>query len=347
MKKVDIIIPGYNSHKTIERALASILMQTVVDDIRVLLVNDAGENYNNIVESFSRTSLEIIELDYRDNGGPSKARNFGLDNATAEYVMFLDSDDCFSCPWSVAELLRVMESDKRLKIVTSSFIEERINGTLKQHDMGLTFMHGKIYRRSHIEKYKIRFNEETRSCEDLGFNMLVMLTLVKDSELSANTDFVTYYWMNNDSSIGRNNKAVYDNSICVQGYIDNLIYLYDQLAKRKINGENIFRERITSLIRAIENFACAAFRKPEYLEENKEHLIQLYNKVYKPYCSSVKMEEIRQKYQNIPDEEKELNFKVITDVFEALATDPAKISINYLLQAQLQGEIDDNSKSVG
>ena len=52
-KLIDIIIPAYNAHKTIVKTLSSIACQTVVDKCKVTIVNDAGYNYADIVESFN------------------------------------------------------------------------------------------------------------------------------------------------------------------------------------------------------------------------------------------------------------------------------------------------------
>ena len=122
--KYDIIIPCYNSHKTIEKTLASIVIQKNMEDLQVTLVNDAGDNYCNIIDNFSRLGLDINEISYSTNGGPAKARNFGRLNTHNEYLMFIDSDDVLSCPWSVLKLAKVLDNNKYCQLVAGQFMEE-------------------------------------------------------------------------------------------------------------------------------------------------------------------------------------------------------------------------------
>ena len=66
---IDIIIPCYNSHKTIDRCLASIVTQN--KECTVTLVNDGGENYSDIIK---RYPLNIREIGYNENKGVGYAR---------------------------------------------------------------------------------------------------------------------------------------------------------------------------------------------------------------------------------------------------------------------------------
>ena len=92
MCSVSIIVPVFNSNKSLKRCLDSIRMQTF-KDFEVWLINDGSTD----------NSLEICELyceiDDRfnvitqQNSGPSSARNRGIENATGKYIYFIDSDD--------------------------------------------------------------------------------------------------------------------------------------------------------------------------------------------------------------------------------------------------------------
>lgn len=94
--KVDIIVPVYNVEKYIEASVESICKQNF-DSFRVILVND-GTKDNSIAVALKileqhHTPYKIIE---QENRGLPAARNTGLRNATAKYVIFVDSDDIIS-----------------------------------------------------------------------------------------------------------------------------------------------------------------------------------------------------------------------------------------------------------
>ena len=91
---ISVVIPCFNSAKTIERALRSVEHQTTKPH-EVLIVDDASsDNTVSIIEQFARTSLLNIRVIKQSvNGGPSVARNTAWNVATSEFIAFLDADD--------------------------------------------------------------------------------------------------------------------------------------------------------------------------------------------------------------------------------------------------------------
>jgi teichuronic acid biosynthesis glycosyltransferase TuaG len=90
-KKVSVIIPMYNSSKYIKECVQSVLNQTY-KNIELIIVDDmSSDNSVEIVEQFKDDRIKLIKLS--KNVGAALARNKGIDNATGEYICFLDSDD--------------------------------------------------------------------------------------------------------------------------------------------------------------------------------------------------------------------------------------------------------------
>ncbi|MDO4563525.1 MAG: glycosyltransferase family 2 protein [Clostridia bacterium] len=89
MSKVSVIIPAYNCAEYVRKTVDSILAQTY-KDVEVIVVNDGSQDETqSILESYGHQ----IHLINKQNGGVSSARNAGLDAASGDYIMFLDSDD--------------------------------------------------------------------------------------------------------------------------------------------------------------------------------------------------------------------------------------------------------------
>lgn len=87
---ISVIIPLYNKESIIERSLHSVLSQDY-DDFEVVVVNDGSTDHSaEIVRSINDPRIILIE---QENGGPSKARNTGTNNAKGEWIVFLDADD--------------------------------------------------------------------------------------------------------------------------------------------------------------------------------------------------------------------------------------------------------------
>ena len=95
MEGISIIIPNYNKEKYIEKCVNSVLEQSYMPK-EIIIVDDCStDNSRRIIEKLAREN-ETIKLIYpKTNGGVSKARNLGLQNASYDYVTFIDSDDFY------------------------------------------------------------------------------------------------------------------------------------------------------------------------------------------------------------------------------------------------------------
>lgn len=89
---VSIVIPTYNAEAFLEETLASVLAQTYTN-WECIIVNDGStDNSLSIAKKWKEkdTRFHIIN---KENEGLSRARNTGIENAKANYIAFLDSDD--------------------------------------------------------------------------------------------------------------------------------------------------------------------------------------------------------------------------------------------------------------
>lgn len=97
---ISIIVPVYNSEKTLHRCVNSIINQTF-DDWELLLVDDGSQDLSGeICEDYAKKNKKI-KVFHKENGGVSSARNLGLDNASGEWVTFCDSDDFVYSNWLI------------------------------------------------------------------------------------------------------------------------------------------------------------------------------------------------------------------------------------------------------
>lgn len=88
-KLISVIIPAYNSEKTIKKTIESV----VGENIEIVVVIDgATDNTLKVCKSINNCNLKIIE---QENKGAFEARKTGIKNAIGKYIMFLDADDCF------------------------------------------------------------------------------------------------------------------------------------------------------------------------------------------------------------------------------------------------------------
>lgn len=92
MSKISIIVPVYNTEKYLDRCLQSLSIQTY-SNIEVILIDDGSTDSSPIIcDNYSKNDSRF-RVFHITNGGPSRARNIGLDNMTGDFVLFVDSDD--------------------------------------------------------------------------------------------------------------------------------------------------------------------------------------------------------------------------------------------------------------
>ncbi len=92
MARISIIVPCFNVKRYLPQCLDSILNQTL-KDLEIILINDGStDSSGTIIDSYAHSDPRIIAL-HQKNSGVSAARNKGLDQASAPYILFVDSDD--------------------------------------------------------------------------------------------------------------------------------------------------------------------------------------------------------------------------------------------------------------
>lgn len=89
---ISVIVPVYNVEKYLDRCVKSILSQSF-SDFELLLVDDGSpDRCGELCDEYAKGDSRIKAF-HKRNGGLSDARNFGIEKALGEYLMFVDSDD--------------------------------------------------------------------------------------------------------------------------------------------------------------------------------------------------------------------------------------------------------------
>ena len=93
MIKISIIIPVYNAEKYLKKCIDSVINQNV-ESKEIILVNDGSiDNSQEIIDEYVAKYPDMIKAIKQENAGQAVARNVGIENASGEFLAFLDSDD--------------------------------------------------------------------------------------------------------------------------------------------------------------------------------------------------------------------------------------------------------------
>ena len=127
--KVSLIIPVYNVRDYLRKCLDSVAAQTW-QDLEVILVNDGStDDSPEILQEYAvkYAHFSVYTIENRGLGG---ARNYGMEHATGEYVLFLDSDDYIA--ENCVEVLVNAAEKNGSDIVVANCYDVREDGSLVQ-----------------------------------------------------------------------------------------------------------------------------------------------------------------------------------------------------------------------
>ena len=183
-RKYSVIIPVYNAEKTLRRCVDSLLAEGY-SDAEIILVNDGSRDGSGEICREYVSKENCIRYIEKENGGVSTARNAGLDAASGEYVLFVDSDDYvvpnyFSIIDSVsaetpADLIQFSNRFDDGKMLTgNSYTPKNVSGRDALIPLiieaicrkTLNSPWAKLYKREIIEAHSIRFPVGASVAED-------------------------------------------------------------------------------------------------------------------------------------------------------------------------------------
>lgn len=206
--KISIIVPVYKVEEYLSKCIESIILQTYINWELVLVDDGSPDRSGQICDEYAEKDTRI-RVFHKDNAGVSSARNFGLDSAKGEFVMFVDSDD-----WISTDCLQVcvdeIEKDKldALQFGFISVTDGLEKSCVKTSTIPLSgekyiqnnsfnvCAGGGIYKREIIEEQKLRFPEELKLAEDQIF----VLSFFKNARCIKYLDQGLYYYLQREDS---------------------------------------------------------------------------------------------------------------------------------------------------
>lgn len=109
-KIISIFVPIYNVEPYLERCITSLISQSY-HDIEIILVDDGSpDNCPDICDRYAKTDNRIKVI-HKENGGLSSARNQGIDVASGNWLMFVDSDDYVEHNFCSSAIEKIQENN--------------------------------------------------------------------------------------------------------------------------------------------------------------------------------------------------------------------------------------------
>lgn len=281
--QISIIVPVYNVEPWLRTCLDSILAQSFTD-FEAICVNDGSpDNSAAILKEYAEKDSRIKVIT-QANGGLSAARNTGLEQASGEFIYFLDSDD-YIHPQLLEILYREINSGE---YDFSGCAYQKVEGTQK------TFPHYKNYRTKVVTAPLATFCKNKKLLpinvwsklyrrktlgdlrfisgliyEDLPFSCAFMA----QSQSGKMVDLPLYYYLLRGGSLSGNKEIKLKNC---QSYIFILRHLHEKFCTDKLSPfvhERFFRSILKTLLRLRKNVETETYVKEELQKLLDEKII--------------------------------------------------------------------------
>lgn len=226
---ISVIIPAYDAVRTIRRCIQSVLDQTYTEWEMIIVDDGSKDDTLDICQSYDDSRIRVL---HKENGGVSSARNHGLKFAQGDYIAFIDSDDFIE-----ADYLEHLSQGLDYDIVISGFCYENTPESSSFHlklanreAVGrelsklinadqLCYPWGRLFKRSIIETYHIRFDEAMRFAEDNVFNWEYLCHI---NSLRIDTTQKDYHKSSDEGGAG------YNLSFEEMDYVDGQLFMLSQ-----------------------------------------------------------------------------------------------------------------------
>ena len=209
--KLTIVIPVFNTERTLRRCVESVLAQDY-PDVEIILVDDGSpDTCPSICNDLAEANSKIRAI-HQEHRGLGHARNIGVALAQGEYITFVDSDDTLA-PQSLVELMKTIDIHPEYDLLEYP-IAERIGHPKKQRlirfpqqeydEMEAYWLKGRAYCHAYAcnKIYKRKLFEGIKYPEDRKFEDIAILPqLLRKCRKVATTSVGLYNYYYNEQGI--------------------------------------------------------------------------------------------------------------------------------------------------
>ncbi len=148
---ISVIIPIYNVEKYLDECIRSVVTQSY-RGLEVILVDDGStDSSGEICDRFASEDPRVRVL-HKEYGGVSDARNLGVDEATGDYILFIDSDDYWDSPTAVERAVEILSQKPSIDMLYFDF-NFLVNGEFRTpppYDVSQINGHSKVEALGHL-----------------------------------------------------------------------------------------------------------------------------------------------------------------------------------------------------
>ena len=273
-----IVIPCYNSRKTLSTLLNSIIAQQMsYNDIQVILSDDCStESYQDIVDKY-KNLLYITQVKTDYNCCPGNTRQKGVQAVEGDWIIFSDHDDEFF-PNTLKRVKQLIEKNHFDTAVFTPFVKRTQQGQMFKMPINAGWTHGKFFNKKFWEKYNLHYIKDMTSHEDvcISTQLEYIRQTYKEDYYQINT--FCYIWNENPDSLSnrkyikKKKERVFLDVFFID-YIESTAGIsYFMYNRTGLNKQWVSDEIKKVLLYSYFYFEFSKDVVPEYLTENLDHV---------------------------------------------------------------------------
>lgn len=300
--KISVIVPIFNVEKYLEETLDSLVNQTFINEIEVLMIDDGStDNSKYIIEKYALDNDNFYAY-HKEHDGVCSTRNFGLNIAKGEYIHFMDADDFIindayeklykfaktnNCEVVTSNYIR-FDNKKTFKIRISSYVFDEIlenieNTNIYEYNRLSWDMPAvnKIIKKKFLENNKITFYKNNIIYEDNLFS----IELYSKAKNVGILNEITYCWR-----VREDGTSITQNlSIDKRKQFKEMVYLVNEFLTKNISDKKILAEKYLKLLTIDLYYSIIVIPQfPEkYQEELFENIYDIVTLVPKEYFKNI------------------------------------------------------------
>ncbi|MFV0518774.1 MAG: glycosyltransferase [Lachnospirales bacterium] len=287
---ISVIVPVYNVDKYLDTCIFSLVNQTY-EFFEIILVNDGSTDDSLSICNRWAKKDSRVKIINKENGGLSSARNSGLDNATGEFIAFVDADDYVDLRFLEVLINLCIEKNADISMCEYICVDKYIKYMPRVHaSFEIKKSRDALYELCCVPysvKYVTMWNKLYRGClfDNLRFPVgknhedeYISYKLILNVDSIATTNEYLYYYLKHQGSITSTNskknkidaigafeersKILYEKGFIseYEGTLKTLDYLQEEIKQKKENNINISK--------CYKDVKVLNWEKEEDLEQN-------------------------------------------------------------------------------